>query len=218
MGSSSAVVGQEAAAVFAGLLFGLGSVVSVGPNNLLLLREGLVRGRVGMVSGVMLGSWLSLLLVAAVAADGLSTVPSSFRIGLTCLGAVALACFALQALNASSTLAIGVGVFRPQEEPAIACLRRVAVVVWLNPLSYLEYLIVPAAICESYATASLRAAFICGLMAAAAANCALYVFGGGLIVRVFRTPQRLRLFDVISALILGGAAAALGGRLALGGF
>lgn len=216
MESSYAVVGQGTSAVLAGLLFGLGSIVSIGPNNLLLLREGLVRGRVGLVSGVMLGSWLSLLLVAAVAADLLSAVPPHFRVGLTWLGSIALAGFALRAARASPPATLGLGGSRRHDERAAACLRRVAMVVWLNPLSYVERLIVPAAICETYATASLRAAFVGGLMVMAAVNCALYAMGGGVMVRFVRTPRSLRLFDVVSAFILGGAAAALGCSLALG--
>ena len=47
-----------------GVMLGVGSVLSVGPNNLMLLREGLHRGRTGTVIGTVLISYALLLAIA----------------------------------------------------------------------------------------------------------------------------------------------------------
>ena len=59
-------------AFVAGLALGSASVLSIGPNSLMMIREGLARGRTGLVASVVLISEASLLGLAYVAAGTLS--------------------------------------------------------------------------------------------------------------------------------------------------
>ena len=84
-----------------GLGFGAASMLSVGPNNLMLMREGLAGGRTITVATVVWLSYLSLLLSAMVFVDLRQWIGPSTRVWLSWLGLASLAWFAVSAWRAA---------------------------------------------------------------------------------------------------------------------
>ena len=196
-----------------GVMLGVGSVLSVGPNNLMLLREGLVRGRTGTVIGTVLISYALLLAIACFSAEWLALFGATMRITLAGLGLAALSSFAFLSLRAGLVSKGPVLVGSRCSETHRACLRRTLRVIWLNPLTYLELLLIPAALCESYETLPMRAEFVTGLMTMAAIASCAYSFAGGLVASLVGCQNIARLFDLVSGLILAGVALVLASEL-----
>ncbi len=196
-----------------GVTLGVGSVLSVGPNNLMLLREGLVRGRTGTVIGAVLISYALLLVIACLFADWLALFGATMRTTLAGLGLAALSSFAFLSLRAGLASKAPVVVRSRSSETHPACLRRALRVIWLNPLTYLELLLIPAALCESYETLPMRVEFVTGLLTMAAIASCAYSFAGGLVASLVGRQNIARLFDLVSGLILAGVALVLASEL-----
>ena len=84
----------------AGVVLGTASILSIGPNNLTLAREGLIRGRVGFVATLVFASYLVLLAAVFFLTDTILTGLSPYRSMLTCLGLGAISWFAFLSLRA----------------------------------------------------------------------------------------------------------------------
>ena len=54
-------------------MLGAASILSIGPNNLMLVREGLMRGRVGLVASLVFSSYLVLLATVFFLTDTIIT-------------------------------------------------------------------------------------------------------------------------------------------------
>ena len=196
-----------------GVMLGVGSVLSVGPNNLMLLREGVSRGRTGTVIGTVLISYALLLTTACFFADWLAMFDATMRTKLAGLGLAALSSFAFLSLRAGLASKAPALVGSRCRETHLACLRRALRVIWLNPLTYLELLLIPAALCEPYETLPMRVEFVTGLMTMAAIASCAYSFAGGLVASLVGRRNVARLFDLVSGLILAGVALVLASEL-----
>ena len=185
----------------AGLALGAASMASVGPNNLMLLREGLVRGRMGLVAGLVWGSYIALIAASYLLAGSVEAISPSLQAVLTWSGLAAISWFALQSLRAAAT-AGRVEERGGEQETGRSCLLRVMAVVWMNPLTYVELLLIPAALGQSFGAADARLQFVAALVLMAALCCYAYAFGGRLIARLLQQRASLRLFDFASGLIL----------------
>ena len=69
----------EGSSFCAGMAMGTASILSIGPNNITLIREGLVRGRVGMVACMVWASYFVLLALALVLTDKIAAEGSFIR-------------------------------------------------------------------------------------------------------------------------------------------
>lgn len=199
--------------MIAGLTLGLGSVVSVGPNNLMLIREGLVRGRIWTVATAIFVSYLFFLSIACVASDLMILVTPTAQSSLTWFGLIALSYFSVLSFRAASIARSTDILNEQQKESWFDCLRRIFVTVWLNPLTYVEFLLIPAAICRTYTSNQSRLAFTSGLVSMAAASCYAYALSGGLLAPCMRHRKAMQLFDLTSGLLLGGVAMVIGIKL-----
>jgi L-lysine exporter family protein LysE/ArgO len=85
---------QGYSAFVTGLTLGFGSVLSLGPNNLLLLREGLLHGRKWLVASTVFSSHTALLAIACLATHWLAVLGPTLQTSLTWLGVLALLWFA----------------------------------------------------------------------------------------------------------------------------
>jgi len=199
-------------AVHAGLGLGAASMLSVGPNNLMLIREGLVRGRAAVVASLVTVSYVLLISASIALASAAANIAPGWKTVLTIGGLAAIAWFAAQSLRA----AIGRRALETQsrhDETLGACFRRVMAIVWLNPLTYLELLLVPAALCQSLGAAHAQFEFVAALIAMTVLYCYGYAFAGGLIGSVLDRRASLRLFDLASGLLLTGVAVSMASRL-----
>ena len=186
----------------AGTAMGTASILSVGPNNIMLIREGLIRGRIGLVAVTVWGSYLILLASALVLTSKIATDGASFRPILSWLGFLALAWFAYSSLRAYFRSSTEFRYDADNKEQVSDCLRRVLAIVWLNPLTYLELLFMPATIGGSFLMPICRVLFIAGLIMMATAACFGYSFCGGLCAPLFRRKSVLRKFDLVSGILL----------------
>lgn len=191
-----------------GLALGVASMVSVGPNNLMLMREGVARGRTGLVASLVLSSYVVLIAASVLLASLTTRIDPALTTVLTVSGFLAISWFALQSLRAAMAQR-RMDDWSGRSEPAASCLARVMRVVWMNPLTYLELLIVPAALCQSFGAGNARLDFVAALILMAALCCYGYALGGRLIASVLQSRTSLRIFDLVSGLILSAVAASM---------
>lgn len=193
----------------AGLALGLASMASIGPNNLMMIREGLLRGRVLLVASLVWGTYVALIAASYLLGGSIARVDPALSAALSWLGLAAVAWFALQSFRAASVT--GCDEDRPGKyEIGRSCVARVMGVVWMNPLTYVELLLVPAALGQSFEAGGARLEFVMALMLMAALCCYGYTLGGGLMASVLRGRANLRISDLISGLILTGVALTMG--------
>jgi L-lysine exporter family protein LysE/ArgO len=186
----------------AGTALGTASVLSVGPNNIMLIREGLIRGRVVLVASTVWASYFVLLGSALVLTSEIATEGRSIRPVLSWLGLLALIWFAYSSLGAYFRSSTTFQYDDDNREQTAACIRRVLAIVWLNPLTYIELLFMPATIGGSFIMPICRILFISGLIMMATAACFGYSFCGGLFAPLFRRKSVLRKFDLVSGILL----------------
>jgi L-lysine exporter family protein LysE/ArgO len=198
---------DDASAFHLGLAAGVASIISIGPNNLMMIREGLVRGRVLLVASLVLISEGALILGSYAMASSLVTFDSQFRLALSWGGLLAIGWFAIQALRAA--LMPGGGILATLNETGRSCVLRVLGVVWLNPLAYLELLLIPAAIGQSLGSDEARLHFVAGLILADIVGCYGYALGGRAVSSLLRNGLSVRLFDLASGLVLSAVALTL---------
>ena len=186
----------------AGTAMGTASLLSVGPNNIMLVREGLIRGRVGLVAVTVWGSYIVLLASALVLTGTIAAEGKSIQPILSWLGLIALCWFAYSSLRAYFRSSSVFHFNAKNREPASACLRRVLTIIWLNPLTYVELLLMPASIGGTFIMPICRVLFMSGLIMMATVACFGYSFGGGLCAPLFRRQDVLRKFDLVSGILL----------------
>lgn len=188
-------------ALCAGAALGATTILSVGPNNLMMFREGLQHGRVGRIAFAVWASYSLLLAGATMATTALPAhdTASPIRMALILSGVLLLT--SLAAFSFFSA-------YRPKpatEDSGPGDGLRFLVVIWINPLTYLEMFFAPAVVAQAYSVEQ-RAAFFGGLLLMATICCALYPGLGRLAGRSSIARQNTRLLDLASGLILVGAA------------
>ena len=202
-----------ASGLTAGLALGLTWMLSIGPNNILIMREGFLRGRACTVASAILGINVVLLSMSWLLADGLLAQRPNIGPVLAWAGVAAMGAFASAALLAAARGEAQQGGVPASRESLRSCLRRVAGVALFNPLMYLELLLVPAAICGTLVDRSTRCQFILGLVLMAALTCYGYALGGRACVPLFHHRRALQVFDLTSGLLLGYIAMSTGMKL-----
>ncbi|QJP13656.1 LysE family transporter [Starkeya sp. ORNL1] len=205
----------EINAFWVGIAIGAASIVSLGPNSAMILREGLARGRVTLVATTTCLSFLVLLSSSQILTGMLGSAGGSVRTALSWAGVALIAYQACRKLRLSLTLERCAGAaFEPD---AVQCIRRVLTFVWTNPLTYLERLLIPAFVGQSFASVGAREDFVLGLMIMSSAGCLGYACVGKFMGVVIQHEQRLRVFDIASGIIMLFLALAASAKLVTGG-
>ena len=189
-------------ALGAGVVLGTASILSIGPNNLMLVREGVMRGRVGVVATLVFASYLVLLVVVFFLTDTILSWLSPYRPLLTWLGLGAVSWFAFLSLRAFVRPPRRQAERNARGETLQACLGRVMAIVWLNPLTYIEMLLIPASVCQSFPAPPVRLEFLASLIVMFAIACYGYSFGSGLFSSLFNQRRCLQIFDLTSGVLL----------------
>lgn len=196
----------------AGLAMGAASMISVGPNNLLLLREGLSGGRSGLVASIMCASYAMLIGAALGLAATAGSFDPSVRLALSISGLLALSWFAIQSFRSALSQRVA-GTDAAERDSSSRTISRTLQVIWMNPLTYLELLLVPAALAQSFGNAGDRLEFVTALTLMSAVCCFGYAYAGRLIATFLQARDSLRIFDFCSALILTGMSVSMGAGL-----
>lgn len=211
MGADGAVLVQAAAA---GFMLGFGLIFSVGPRTLQLVRSGLAGFHPGASAAT---SWISDAALAAAAIGGVGAALAqhhTLALLLQVLGVgFLLWCGGHSLMRARKPP----GAVRFQPGPAAS--RRAAVtamlsVCWLNPLFYVEGLLLVGALSADYEPAS-RLAFFVGILAAAVLKNYGWVAVGVAFGRRLSSPAVRRHFEAAAGAVLIVAAALLATRLAV---
>lgn len=194
---------QGGQALAAGLALGMTYVLSIGPNNMMIIREGLVRGRVILVASVVLASYVLLLALSYGATDAIASWSASLTTVLSCLGIGAMIWFA--GLSIRAALGAHTREIRAprSSEPLTVCLRRVALVVAVNPLLYIEFLLIPSGALGTLKEPLPRLEFTLGLIVMAALACYGYAAGGRACATLIRHRKAMQIFDLASGCVLG---------------
>lgn len=208
------ISGCGCGALGAGVVLGAASILSIGPNNLMLVREGLMRGRVGLVATVVFASYLVLLATVFFLTDTIATGLSPYRSVLTWLGLGAVSWFAFLSFKAFVRPPGRQAERDAGGETLPGCLRRVLAIVWLNPLTYIELLLIPASVGQSFTAPPVRLEFLASLIVMFAMACYGYSFGSGLFSSLFSRRRSVQMFDLTSGLLLSCAALFMGVEIA----
>ena len=131
-------------AIGAGLTLGLSSILSIGPNNMMLMREGLRRGQVGWVATAVWLSYLAFFACAFLLAERLSIGGAVMQPILAWSASLVICWFAFRSFRSAfvsdASLKLGVG----QRDATVDRVRRAVVAVWLNPLTYVDKFMMPS--------------------------------------------------------------------------
>ena len=208
--------GSGVQAFGAGVMLGAASIFSIGPNTVMLVREGLARGRVRLVAGLVWSSQAGLLVASLILAGSIATALSPFRTTLSWLAFSAVSWFAFLSLRAAFRPGAGGAQAGSQTETAIGCVRRVSSVVWLNPLTYIEMLLIPSALCQALPEPGPRLLFVMGLIIMTTISSFGYSFGASACAPLFTHRRSLQIFDLASGILLIGVALVMVARLVPG--
>lgn len=203
------IIGAAGSAVAAGVTLGAASMLSVGPNNLMLVREGLRGGRIRLVATLVWANYLLLIVLAFTLTDAIALTLAPLKSFLLWLGLAAIAWFAAQSLRAALRAEARHDPAEVGRESRLSCCCRVMAVIWLNPLTYLERLLIPAALFGTLKDPTLSLALGCGLMAMTTVNCYGYSFASGYCSSLLRHRRTLQVFDATSGLLLSCIAIAM---------
>lgn len=204
--------------VLAGLLLGLSLIVAVGPQNLLLIRQG---ARREAVTAIILVCLLSDVVLFGLGTLGVGVLVDRAPLLLAALkwaGVAYLAWFALAALIDAARPPLPT-VTVDEEPPAsggggVALATRVrqhapvataVVVTWLNPSAYLDSLVMIGGLANQYGDTG-RWLFTGGALLASLIWFPLLGYGSGLLSGPLSSPKVWRVLNVIIAVVLFGLA------------
>lgn len=207
------MIPADMGALHVGFAMGAASMISVGPNNLMLLRSG-VSGRPAAVMLVVLASYVLLVGLAVTLAGSTMRVHDDLGTVLQWGGLVALLHFSVQAFRSAIAAR---GAAQGEDDGGSVDLATVVRTVWLNPLTYLELLLIPMSLAQTMKGDVDRLAFAAALLAMSALCCIGYAYGGLLISRILKSRRLLACFDLLTGMImavmsLSLAASLLGGQ------
>lgn len=190
-----------------GFLIGLGLIVAIGAQNAFVLRQGLMRRHVLLVTSICAVSD-ALLILAGVAGLGTVVARSPQLLTVATLGGAAfLLAYGLMAARRALTPS------RLTAAPAgEAGLGRVIAATlaftFLNPHVYLDTVVLVGSLSARFEGAG-RVAFAAGAMAASALWFYGLGFGARLLAPVFARPAAWRVLDALIACVMVAIAASL---------
>ncbi len=196
----------------AGLLFGSSLIVSIGPQNSYVLREGAVGRHVVTVVAICLLSDLVLIVAGTAGAGGLVGNDTSVLEVARLAGAAFVLGYAGLTLRRAWRPRGGV-IAEPGGSVPAAAHRRGAVAgtalafTWLNPWVYLDTVVLLGSVADTYLGG--RWWFACGAMVASA----LWFTGLGAAAKAirpwFRRPRAAQVMDAFVGIVMVGTAARL---------
>lgn len=190
-----------------GFLIGLGLIVAIGAQNAFVLRQGLMRRNVLLVTTICAVSD-ALLILAGVAGLGTIVGRSPLLLTIATLGGAAFL-FAYGLMAARRALAPSRLTAAPVEEAGLA--RVVAATLaftFLNPHVYLDTVVLVGSLSARFEGAA-RAAYAAGAMSASALWFYSLGFGARLLAPVFARPMAWRILDGLIACVMVAIALSL---------
>ena len=218
--------------MLAGLLLGFSLIIAVGPQNLLLIRQG---ARREAVTAVVLVCLLSDVVLFALGTLGVGVLIDRAPLVLTALkwaGVAYLSWFGFAALRDSArarrrgeSVPVVVGSEEPREEASggggtalatrvrpqrtwVAPMWTALALTWLNPSAYLDSLVMIGGMANQYGDPQ-RWLFTGGALLASAVWFPVVGYGAGLLAGPLSSPRVWRVLNVLIAVVLFGLAGKL---------
>lgn len=196
----------DPAAIAAGFAFGLGLILSIGPQNLMLIRAGLARNHPMVVAST---GYVSEVLLVALGIGGLGALlaanPAVSSL-LQALSAVFLAWCGLRILvkvgRERKTHALEAG-----GVPLTRAVGAMLVVTWLNPLAWLEAMFLVGVLSSGHEAIG----FATGFLLASAIKFYGWSLAGMTLSRHLGNARCLACMDAVAGVVLIAVAALLGG-------
>ena len=197
---------SEAAALGAGFALGLGFIFSIGPQNLCLIRAG-AQHRHGVT--VATAGYVSEIAIAVAGVGGLGVLLAASPGAAAALQAMDVVFLAALGLRALASLAreptkLGGPEIRSRGRSLLAML----IVTWLNPLVYVEVMLLVGVLSNGYGEAA-RGAFVLGFLMASAVKFYGWTWVGRRATRLLSDPRGSAAFDRASGALLLAAAGLL---------
>jgi len=189
--------------LLAGFLLGAGFSASVGPQNLYLIRAGLVRRHLLHVTVAGLGSELILLATSVLASGAIVVALGSMRSAAIALGAAYLMWCGLRMLTQHNRHGLDHLTLKPETHShAVATM---LAVTWCNPLGYLKWAIFAGVLLAQPGEYE-RGWCIAGLALSSLLKFALWPLAGRLLGHILRHTSATLWFNRVSgtALIASG--------------
>ena len=195
-----------------GLFLCAGLIISIGPQNTELLREGLLGTKALALATVFLICDVALVSLGALGVGSLVAVNNQVAIGLSLLTIVFLLYLSAGALRRSQAMvSISVGPCASEQRPVIKTIQRGLVLSFLNPLAVLETVVIIGSTASGYPLKE-RLAFMAGALCASA----IWFYGVALaarrLARVLSLERHQRNIDRLAATILACTAVWLARR------
>ncbi|MCZ8316636.1 LysE/ArgO family amino acid transporter [Phreatobacter sp.] len=201
------IASTSASAALTGFLLGLGLIVAIGAQNAFVLRQGLQRRHVLVVTTICAISDAALI---AAGVAGLGTLVSASPVLLTVAtlgGATFLAVYAVKA----ALRALSPGSLEAASRDEADLGRTVAAALaftFLNPHVYLDTVVLVGSLSGGFTGAD-RLAFALGAMSASAIWFYSLGFGARLLAPLFARPVAWRVLDALIAVVMAAIALSL---------
>lgn len=194
-------------ATLSGFVFGLGLIFSLGPQNLMLIRAGMLRNHPMAVAST---GYVSEIALVAMGIGGLGTVLTQHP---TLSGALQLGCAGFLAwcglrvlIRASRTSEAEVSTeARGSRFRAIGLM---LAVTWLNPLAWLEVMFLVGVFSSGYASEA-QIGFAFGFLSASAIKFYGWSLAGVGLSSKLKLPAYRRKLDAVAGIVFISAAAVL---------
>ncbi|WEJ57830.1 LysE family transporter [Devosia sp. FJ2-5-3] len=201
--SSGWAGGTDGKSFLTGLGLGLAFAASLGPQNLFLIRTGLVRRHMAPVLGAGLASEFTLLLLSAAASGVVAGAFAPIRPALIVLGAGFLLWCGLRQLSQHNQHGIDHVSLKPESHGV--AIAHMLIVTWCNPLGYLKWALF-AGLLVAQPDIEAKLWCVAGLALASIGKMAIWPLSGRLLGHVLRHKSTVHWFNRISGAALIGSA------------
>jgi L-lysine exporter family protein LysE/ArgO len=185
-----------------GMGLGLAFAISLGPQNLFLIRSGLVRRHLAPVLSAGIASEMALLLISAMASTFVATSFAPMRPAVVLLGAGFLLWCGIRQITQHNQHGIDHLSLRPESQ-AMA-VGHMLLVTWCNPLGYLKWALF-AGLLVAQPSAEAKLWCVTGLAFASLLKMSLWPLSGRLLGHVIRHKRTVHWFNRISGAALIGS-------------
>lgn len=203
-----------APAIGAGFVFGASLIFSIGPQNLRLIEAGAQRRH---ATSVATAGYLSEIIIVTAGVFGIGASLSPTTIAgeaLRLAGIGFLVWCALRALRSAGQRSLDGK--RLAVDPGMgAAIRSMLAVTWLNPLVYVEVMLLVGVLASNYGSEA-RIWFTVGFLCASALRFYGWCWAGSRLSRLISDPGGRRSFDRLSGLMLFATAGLLTLQIARG--
>lgn len=195
------------AAAFAGFRLGLSLILAIGPQNALVLRQGLLRQHVFAVALFCAISDAILIVIGvggfSLAADALPWLPVLLRWG----GVAFLLCYGARAIYSAIFSDAALRADRGRAASLQAVIATMAAMTWLNPHVYLDTVVLLGSVSAQFP--GQERGFALGAVTASFVFFFSLAYGARLLAPLFARPLAWRFLDALVGLMMWSIALTL---------